>query len=311
MKNFTLFYKGLYVLSLWALSAVSTAYAQDVSINILTSSATLPLSTTGSIQVDLCNTDPTNVDVPVNKLNPQISVGSNVTILGVTNLDGTPLTNFTVVSNTGQVIRLSNLVSLPNTNCLSFRVIIRGQIINTPGNVGDIAAVLDFQGSQTADNKTFNDNSTSSVAVTINPLLGPDLTSVIYVRPSPVYGSSPISVVVDVLELNSVASSGMITVKITRDNKLNLSFNSTESSVGGRQVQNSAWSFDGSNPSYYVLTTQQVIAAGDHLSFGLNGAVSPNGTIGTLNVSSVITGNGSEQKINNNTSASKMEYFHQ
>lgn len=311
MKNFRFFYKGLYVFSMWALLAVSTAYAQDVSINILTSSATLPLSTTGSIQVDLCNTDPTNVDVPINKLNPQISVGSNVTILGVTNLDGTPLTNFTVESNTGQVIRLSNSVSLPNTNCLSFRVIIRGQIINAPGSIDGIAAILDFQGAQTAGNKIFNDNSTSSVAVTVNPLLGPDLTSVMYVLPSPVYGNSPVSVVVDILELNSIASSGVITVKITRDNKLDLSFNSIESSIGGRQVQNSAWSFDGSNSGYYILTTQQVIAAGDHLSFGLNGIVRPNGTAGTLNVSSVITTNGSEQKINNNTSASKIEYFNQ
>ena len=285
--------------------------AQDVSINILNTPASLPLSTTGSIQVDLCNTDPDNLSAPVNKLNPQISVGPNVTIVGVANLDGSPLTNFTIVSNTSQIIRLTNTVPLPNPVCLSFKVIVQGTMIDTPGSIGGITAMLDFQGSQTAGNKTFNDNSTTSVAVIVNPQFGPDMTPVLYARPSSIYGNTPFRVIVDVLELNSIATSGVVTVKLTRDARVSLNFDPTATSVGGRPVQNSAWSFDDSNPALYSLTTNQVMPAGGKVSFGLSGMLSPGATTGVLTISSIIVSSGGEQRIINNTSTNKIEYFSQ
>lgn len=289
---------------------MSTARAQDISINVLSSSATLPLSTTGSIQVDLCNIDPNNVAAAVNTLNPQISVGSNVTILGVTNVDGSPLTNFTILSNTGQVIRLANSVSLPNPTCLSFKVIIQGATIDTPGTIGGIAAVLAFQGSQTPGNRTFNDNSATSVSV-IAPLIGPDVTPVIYVNPSSIYGNRSMSVIVEVYELNSIATSGPITINVTRDPKLSLTFDPTANLVGGRSVQNSDWGFDDSSPDHYVLTSHQAATAGSMMAFGLSGTFSSGATSGVINVSSVIMGSEGENNLSNNADADKVEYFQQ
>lgn len=140
----------------------------------------------------------------------------------------------------------------------------------------------------------------------------PDLTPVIYARPSTVYNTTNMSVVVDVFELLGVPTSGLITVRLTKDPLLPLVFPPTASSVGGRSVQNSAWSLDSSNPSYYTLTTSSVVAAGDKLSFGLTGQLIPGATTGVLTVSSVILGgSGGEVRVNNNVDADKIDYFQQ
>ncbi|SFD91428.1 hypothetical protein [Spirosoma endophyticum] len=304
MKNSYIPYIFLCFFGLWNLGAIPVGYAQDVSINIISVPATLPLSTTGTVQVDLCNTDPTNTSAPVDKLRPQISVGSNVTILGVTNSDGSPLTNFTVLSNTGQIVSLSNSVPLANLDCLSFKIIVRGTVIDSPGNVGDIVALLN---PQTSDNKTFNDNSTSSVAVIANP--GPDLAPITFVLPSVSYGTTPINVVVDVLELNSVTSSEVITVKLVRDSRLFLNFNPTASLIGGRSVQNSDWNFDNSDSDFYVLTTKQAFPAHGKISFGLSGVLSPGNTSGVLSIGSVVAGSVGELNIFNNADAEVIHYF--
>ncbi|GAB4027626.1 hypothetical protein GCM10028773_59470 [Spirosoma koreense] len=287
---------------------MTTAKAQDVSINVLSTPATLPLYGTSSIQVDICNTDPGNVTAPVGKLNPQISVGSNVTILGVTTLDGSPLTDFTILANSGKTMTLSNAVALSNSNCSSFLITVQGDILDTPGNAGIVTATLGFQGAVTAGNQDFNDNSTTSIVVAAPKT---DLTAAIFARPSTVNGVAPVSVVVDVFELNSVATNGTITIKISRDSKLNLSFNPAEISIGGRPVQNSLWDFDSSQPSYYVLTSKQPMAAGGQMSIGLNGTLNPGATVGIMTISSIVVGDQGEQELTNNAVVNKVEYFNQ
>ncbi|CAN5249760.1 hypothetical protein BH09BAC4_BH09BAC4_35700 [soil metagenome] len=304
MKTSSLLYKTLLLLSFLGSQTIPAAFAQDVSINILSVPATLPLSTTGVIQVDLCNTDPTNISAPVDKLKPQITVGSNVTILGVTNVDGSPLVNFAVLSNTGQTISLSNTVPLANSNCITFNVIVRGAVLDQPGSVGDVVASLD---SQTSNNKTFNDNSISSVAVIANP--GPDLVPLIFALPSLTYGTSTINVVVNVLELNSVASNEVITVKLARDSRLVLNFDPFAGLIGGRPVQNSAWNFDNSDSDFYVLTTKQIFPAHGKISFGLSGLLSPDNSSGTFSVGSVVAGSAGELNISNNGDAEVIHYF--
>lgn len=141
----------------------------------------------------------------------------------------------------------------------------------------------------------------------------PDLSPVIYARPSTVYSTTAISVVVDVYELNAVATNGLITLKLNKDPKVSLSFTGGATSVGGRLVQNGIWNFDGSSdPDYYILTTSSVIPAGGVRSFGLSGSLSPGSTSGTLTFSVVIgPGSGGEVFISNNTDADKIDFFQQ
>ncbi|MBD2752532.1 lamin tail domain-containing protein [Spirosoma validum] len=137
----------------------------------------------------------------------------------------------------------------------------------------------------------------------------PDLTPILYARPSLVYGNSLFNVVVDVVETNGISSSGPITVKVTRDARLTLSLDASLTNIDGRAVQNSNWSFS-SDANYYILTTSQTVTGGDKLSFGLTGQLTTGSTTGVINCSATLIG-GSEGRVNNNTDADKTEYFQQ
>ena len=150
----------------------------------------------------------------------------------------------------------------------------------------------------------------TAVVATINLL--PDLTPILYARPSTLRGKTNTTVVVDVLELNNIATGGPITVKVSKDASNVLSFNPLATSVDGHTVQNGGWTFDGSDPDYYVLTTTQTIGAGGQLSFGLEGSLAPGATEGVLTISAVlVSGSEGETKLTNNTDADKMDYFQQ
>ncbi|UFH53656.1 hypothetical protein [Spirosoma sp. KNUC1025] len=154
-------------------------------------------------------------------------------------------------------------------------------------------------------------NGVSGCATKQIPAAVPDLTVINYGGPTTTYGPTNIYLEVDVFELNSVTTSGPIVILINKDPKINLSFPSASVAVGGRPVQNSAWSFDAdSNEFYYVLTTNQSIPAGGVLSFGLTGVLSPGATSGIISAITLISsGSGGETKTINNMSFIKFSYF--
>ena len=163
----------VYLVVLTGLFAFQFAQAQDVSINI-TNTPSIPLGTTTPVLITLCNEDPDPISAPGGKLRPQLSVGPNATIIGATNTDGSPLTGFTIQSlSTGNAntIRLLYDNVLPNAECISFHVIVKGTVVSGPSNYN---ATLGFQGPQTPGNNPANDNSGSSLAVTAAPPVATD-----------------------------------------------------------------------------------------------------------------------------------------
>lgn len=148
---------------------------------------------------------------------------------------------------------------------------------------------------------------TASASVTVGT--DPDITAVLYARPSLIYGTSSFSVVVDVVETNMVSTTGEITVRITKDAKAMLSFDNTLTSVGTRSVQNGSWTLS-SDANYYILTTSQSIAGGNKLSVGLSGMLNAEATTGVINCSATVMGGG-ETRMGNNIDADKIEYFQQ
>ena len=139
----------------------------------------------------------------------------------------------------------------------------------------------------------------------------PDLTPVFFARPFLLRGTSTFTVVVDVFEINSVPTNRPITVYVTKDPSINLTFNGALTQLNNKAVQNSVWTFNGtSNSSFYVLTTNQVINGATKLSFGLNGVLTPGESAGTLSITSIVVGSSAvEARINNNSDADKIEYF--
>lgn len=155
-----------------------------------------------------------------------------------------------------------------------------------------------------------------SATATASVSPGPDLTPILYARPSPQYSTTPMTVVVDVLELNGITATGSFTLKLTKDATISLSWPASATLIDNRSVQNSQWSFDGSSdPSYYLLTSSQPVAGGGVLSVGLEGVLTPGATTGQLPVSGILLSGGSggvcERKVNNNADADKIEYFQQ
>jgi CshA-type fibril repeat protein len=143
--------------------------AQDVSINI-GNAPSVALGSSTPILVSVCNEDPNPIDAPANKLRPQVSVPGNVIITGVTNTDGSPLTGWTILSQTTGTVRLLNQNPLPNGECFEFHVVVQGTVISGATNFN---GTLGFQGPQTPGNNIANDNSISSIAVTAPVVVPP------------------------------------------------------------------------------------------------------------------------------------------
>ncbi|WP_177236806.1 cadherin repeat domain-containing protein [Spirosoma endophyticum] len=160
-------------------------------------------------------------------------------------------------------------------------------------------------------NVTVTDSKECTAARSLTVTTAPDLTVLLYTTPSTQYGTTTMSVVVEVFELNRTASNGVVTVLISKDPSVVLSFNGTAALVGGKGVQNGSWTFDGtSNPDAYVLATTQALGAGSKLSVGLTGTQTPVTTQGSFTMSATISGlAGDELKMINNMDSDKVEYF--
>ncbi|MBD2755725.1 Ig-like domain-containing protein [Spirosoma validum] len=157
--------------------------------------------------------------------------------------------------------------------------------------------------------KVTGTNGCSAVASTsVSQLTTPDLIPLLYARPTALYGTTPVTVVVDVVEVAGIASSGPIIVKITQDTRLSLALPVGATSVGNRSVDNRIWQLSGPAGGYYTLTTSEVVPAGGRLSVGLMGDLSPGGTTGGLTVSGTLSGGGDQQLLNN-VDADRLEYF--
>ncbi|MBD2753983.1 hypothetical protein [Spirosoma validum] len=155
-------------------------------------------------------------------------------------------------------------------------------------------------------------NGCSAIASTTVVAVDPDVTLLLYARPSTLYGNGNFSVVVDAIEVNNIATSGEIIIKVTKDAKTTLSFDGSLTQLNGRSVQNNAWTFSSTESTgYYVLKTTKPIAPGDKLSFGLNGVITPGATTGKMTISATMLGVSKEYRFINNVGSNKVDYFPQ
>lgn len=150
----------------------------------------------------------------------------------------------------------------------------------------------------------------ATAQATVSSCTAPDLTPLLYARPSTQYGGSPFTVVVDVIEINSLATSGLITVKLTKDASVALTFEPALTTLAGQSIQNEMWNFSDSDANFYVLTTTQVMNGGNKLSFGLSGVLKAGATAGAMTSTAVVAGgSGGEVNATNNSDADKIDYF--
>ncbi|CAN5303373.1 hypothetical protein BH09BAC4_BH09BAC4_29960 [soil metagenome] len=252
------------------------------SVGTFTTSGGLLLNADATYQLDF-NSNQASFDKLVAN-----GVTINNALLAITDLG----TNGTLPAGTSYII-VDNTSSSPITG--SFNGLAEGSTVS----VGTNSFKITYLGG------TGND-----VALRVANAFVPDLVPIMQVLPSTLYGTSSMAVVVDVLELNSVTTSGPITLRLTKDPLVSLSLTTELTTLIGRSVQNSAWTLDDSNPNVYILTTNSAIAAGSKLSVGLTGQLTPGNTRGVLSISVAVQGDGVGEVTNaNNADAEQINYF--
>ncbi|GAB4021308.1 beta strand repeat-containing protein [Spirosoma koreense] len=184
-----------------------------------------------------------------------------------------------------------------------------GATLTSPATTSTVSATLTSAGLQTFTVTVSQGSCSQTTTVTVTAIQLPDLTLVLYARPSTARGNQPISVVVDVFELNGLPTTAPLTLKISKDARVNLSLDTGLSSVGGQPVQNSQWQLSGPSGGFYTLTSNGVLN-GTSLSVGLTGVLSAGSSTGVVTVSATVVG-GEEASLDNNTDADKIEYFPQ
>ncbi|TKT93563.1 Ig-like domain-containing protein [Dyadobacter frigoris] len=142
----------------------------------------------------------------------------------------------------------------------------------------------------------------------------PDLVTILTASPLSTTGETSVSVVADIYnvpQVSAITNGSVITVYVAKNQLINLTFSATAISVGGKAVQNSVWTFDGSsNSSFYILKTSAVIGDSDLRSFGLQGTITPGSSSGVLNITSFIdSGSGGEINDLNNSDSESIVFF--
>lgn len=145
--------------------ALGAATAQDASINILAGNAGVVANgQTFQLRVDVTNNDATGT-VAQNKLRPQISVPASISTISATASDHILPTGWTITSNSGSVIRITNTTDpIPAGATRTAYITVRGTAIGT----GSIIANLTFVGAAPTGDIGANNSSSTGIEVT-NP----------------------------------------------------------------------------------------------------------------------------------------------
>ena len=140
----------------------------------------------------------------------------------------------------------------------------------------------------------------------------PDLTPNITTIPNIITDTMNFNVTVRIQELDNAPTNGTeILVRIIKDSRITFTYNPGLINIGFTPVQNSVWTYDGSDPFFHIFRTSIVIAANGASTFGFVANFNPGGkTRGKYTMSSSLnSGSGGETKTNNNQDAEVLDYL--
>lgn len=163
--------------------------------------------------------------------------------------------------------------------------------------------------------KTIDDGgaiSTNTGNVTMPLTVPPDLTPLITATPNVMHGITNFNVTIKVSEVSGTASNGLITLYVLRDPRITFTYNSALTTIGSPAVSldNSDWTYNGTNPFYYIFTSTTAIPANESSTIGFAAQFNPLNAQGVYVLSSVIvSGSGGEIKYTNNSSSVSLTYF--
>ena len=138
-----------------------------------------------------------------------------------------------------------------------------------------------------------------------------DITPIISFVPGVVTGTTDMAFEIRIQELLNVPTSGTITVVMPKDPRLTFTWDPAMTSVGGVfDVNNPSWTYNSTNPSFHIWTTNDVIPAGSNLDIGFVATYVPENSNGEVTyTTTIISGSGSENNFVNNIDAETLVYF--
>jgi CshA-type fibril repeat protein len=172
-----------------------------------------------------------------------------------------------------------------------------------------------FTGSPTPITYTVDDNagapSNPATVTIINSVNSyPDLTPVITFFPGIIIGTAPFDVLVEIKELAGLPTDGStITVTLPKNPTMPLTFNPSQTSLIFFTVNNPLWTYDGSDPSLHIFTTNQTIPAYGKLSFALNSQFNSSNIDGSSPLTVTIASGGGEIYKVNNSDAEVLTFY--
>jgi len=193
---------------------------------------------------------------------------------------------------------------------LSASTIMKGTVIGNSG-AGGMGANCKLEGRlfSIAGAISTADNNVVCLPVDAPKILITDIAPTIYFLPNSVIGKSTINLITSLGEFNNVPTNGLITIKILKSNQYPLTFDPSATIIAKQPVNNAAWTFDNSDPVYYIFTTSNVISGNGDLAFGLSGIFDPNSTKGVSSVTATLTaGSGGKINTTNNSNTALIQY---
>ncbi len=177
--------------------------------------------------------------------------------------------------------------------------------------VTNFAGPVDFPYT-TCDNGVPQACASATLHILVKPVVPvPDLTPNITVTPNIMHGTTQFNVTVRVTELLGIPTNGSeILVRIPRDPRVSFTFNQAANQIGFTPVNNSVWTYDGSDPFFHIFRTSSVIAGNTFSTFGFNATFVPGQSRGKYTLtSSLNSGSGGEINTQNNQDAEVLDYF--
>ena len=137
-----------------------------------------------------------------------------------------------------------------------------------------------------------------------------DLSPSVRILPSIASGPTEMLFSIQLLEIEGKETSGLITVVLPKDDQLSFDWDGGLTSFSSFDFNNPDWTYDGSNASFHIWTTENGIAASGQSSIGLITTYDPQSTNGNVTyTASIIQGSGNETNDQNNIDAETIVFF--
>ncbi len=137
----------------------------------------------------------------------------------------------------------------------------------------------------------------------------PDLSAIMTFLPTTSNGITDMAWTVRVQELDNQQTNGTVTVIMGRDARLSFTYDPSLTQIGPFTIDNPSWTYDDSNSSFHIWTSNVSIDALDNSSFGFEASYDPQGTSGTTTYTmTILSGSGGELNGLNNADAETLLY---